>query len=294
MMKQMHNKHGNPLYFFVSFTVMAFVALYCFAQDSGKVDDSASRAFFEFGMTEEQIREKRAKEAAEGEKIRQEYAAEQAKKQEQKEQMEAERRKYAESFGCLDYVDDVILTQAEITPSNFELAKKVMIIPSFNDEQYRVLAAVDDFIIYTADINGRVWQVALFADKGFTYPSGTKFDIKSVYQNIGTKRFSGVLGGSADIITLKRLGKNIFTEPTTINQANVTERETQREPQARTAQTTVNGITADTIVYITKTGEKYHRDGCGSLSRSKIQTTLGKVSGRLAPCSVCKPPVLPR
>jgi hypothetical protein len=59
------------------FLLLSFIALPSYAQDSGKVDDSASRAFSEFGMTEEQIREKRAREAAEGERIRQEYAAEQ-------------------------------------------------------------------------------------------------------------------------------------------------------------------------------------------------------------------------
>lgn len=29
-----------------------------------------------------------------------------------------------------------------------------------------------------------------------------------------------------------------------------------------------------TIVYITKTGSKYHLDGCSYLKKSKIQTTL--------------------
>lgn len=43
-------------------------------------------------------------------------------------------------------------------------------------------------------------------------------------------------------------------------------------------------------VYVTKTGEKYHDDGCRYLSRSKISTTLqdAKENGYTA-CSVCKP-----
>ena len=36
----------------------------------------------------------------------------------------------------------------------------------------------------------------------------------------------------------------------------------------------INAAGGDTTVYITKTGEKYHNDGCSSLSKSKIQTTL--------------------
>jgi hypothetical protein len=51
---------------------------------------------------------------------------------------------------------------------------------------------------------------SLFRDKLLTYPSGTKFDIKSVYQFTGTNRFSRVLGGTADIISIKRIGGNPF------------------------------------------------------------------------------------
>lgn len=45
------------------------------------------------------------------------------------------------------------------------------------------------------------------------------------------------------------------------------------------------------IVYITKTGTKYHSGGCGYLKKSKIEITLAqaKTSGYSA-CSKCKPP----
>lgn len=44
-------------------------------------------------------------------------------------------------------------------------------------------------------------------------------------------------------------------------------------------------------VYVTKTGEKYHRGSCGYLSKSKIaiELTDAKASG-YTPCSRCKPP----
>ncbi|MDD7649229.1 MAG: Ada metal-binding domain-containing protein [Cloacibacillus porcorum] len=47
----------------------------------------------------------------------------------------------------------------------------------------------------------------------------------------------------------------------------------------------------NTIVYVTRTGSKYHRDGCGSLSRSKIEITLkdAKAEG-YTPCKRCNPP----
>ncbi|MGE5579238.1 MAG: ComEC/Rec2 family competence protein [Bacillota bacterium] len=48
---------------------------------------------------------------------------------------------------------------------------------------------------------------------------------------------------------------------------------------------------SDVTVYITKTGEKYHRDGCRYLRQSKIPVSLkdAKANG-FDPCSVCKPP----
>ncbi len=44
-------------------------------------------------------------------------------------------------------------------------------------------------------------------------------------------------------------------------------------------------------VYITKSGEKYHRGSCGYLSKSKIAIALdeAKATG-YTPCSRCKPP----
>jgi hypothetical protein len=46
-----------------------------------------------------------------------------------------------------------------------------------------------------------------------------------------------------------------------------------------------------TTVYITKTGKKYHKEGCRYLSQSKIKTTLkeAKANGYTA-CKVCHPP----
>jgi competence protein ComEC len=47
----------------------------------------------------------------------------------------------------------------------------------------------------------------------------------------------------------------------------------------------------DSIVYITKSGEKYHSDGCRYLKSSKIETTLSDAKSRgFTPCSVCNPP----
>ena len=41
-------------------------------------------------------------------------------------------------------------------------------------------------------------------------------------------------------------------------------------------------------VYVTKTGKKYHKDGCRYLNASKIKIRLGEAKGRgMTACSVC-------
>ena len=44
------------------------------------------------------------------------------------------------------------------------------------------------------------------------------------------------------------------------------------------------------IVYVTKTGAKYHQAGCRYLSKSKIAINLEHAKKQYSPCSVCNPP----
>ena len=49
--------------------------------------------------------------------------------------------------------------------------------------------------------------------------------------------------------------------------------------------------TKEQTVYITRTGMKYHRDGCRCLSRRRIPISLKDAKARgYTPCSVCRPP----
>ena len=49
--------------------------------------------------------------------------------------------------------------------------------------------------------------------------------------------------------------------------------------------------TNTTKVFTTKSGKKYHRDGCNSLSKSKFVTLLSKAKAAgYAPCKSCNPP----
>ena len=47
---------------------------------------------------------------------------------------------------------------------------------------------------------------------------------------------------------------------------------------------------APVIVYITRTGSKYHRGTCRHLSESKIPMDLEEARRVLEPCKVCQPP----
>ena len=46
-----------------------------------------------------------------------------------------------------------------------------------------------------------------------------------------------------------------------------------------------------TIVYVTRTGECYHADGCRYLSSSRLRIALKDARGKFRPCSVCDPPI---
>jgi len=51
--------------------------------------------------------------------------------------------------------------------------------------------------------------------------------------------------------------------------------------------------TGTAIVYVTKTGEKYHTSNCSYLRKSKIEKSLSDaVDEGYEPCSRCHPPVL--
>jgi len=52
---------------------------------------------------------------------------------------------------------------------------------------------------------------------------------------------------------------------------------------------TTSGAASD-IVHTTRTGKRYHRAGCSSLSRSDIPITRAEAERQgLTPCKVCKP-----
>jgi hypothetical protein len=51
------------------------------------------------------------------------------------------------------------------------------------------------------------------------------------------------------------------------------------------------GAQAADTVYVTRTGAKYHRAGCSSLTSSSIPMPLTDAAAKYQPCKICKPPV---
>ena len=52
----------------------------------------------------------------------------------------------------------------------------------------------------------------------------------------------------------------------------------------------ITASSQEKIVYITRTGEKYHLEHCSSLRRSKIKITLSEaIKKGYEPCKRCKP-----
>lgn len=52
----------------------------------------------------------------------------------------------------------------------------------------------------------------------------------------------------------------------------------------------VEATAVEQVVYITKTGKRYHKSSCHHLKRSKIKTTKSQAQKLgYTPCTVCKP-----
>ena len=62
------------------------------------------------------------------------------------------------------------------------------------------------------------------------------------------------------------------------------------ESETSASQSSEDAPSKDMSVYVTRTGKKYHREGCSSLRRSKIPISLAKAKQRYGPCSRCNPP----
>lgn len=87
-------------------------------------------------------------------------------------------------------------------------------------------------------------------------------------------------------------------ETITVRNTDLPPRQNTSSAQTKATQPQEEDTTAPTredpqsiTVYITKTGEKYHRDGCRFLRESKIPVLLEELdTEKYTPCAVCNPP----
>lgn len=89
----------------------------------------------------------------------------------------------------------------------------------------------------------------------------------------------------------KNLLKSLGIKETTISESSSTKSNSKASSSSNTSSknTTSSSTKKESIVYITRTGAKYHRSSCRYLSRSKIEINLSDAKFGYSPCSVCKP-----
>ncbi len=148
-----------------------------------------------------------------------------------------------------------------------------------------VIAATVSLILYSAfSHSGRTDSSGGHYNRktgGYHYhgtPKSSTLASSSTTSSSGTQR-SGVQ--SSEIAELRSEIRNLRASVETLNDS---------------VQTLITrmGASADKtfdnpLVYITRTGAKYHRDGCRYLSASKIPISLTDAKRQYSPCSVCNP-----
>lgn len=71
-------------------------------------------------------------------------------------------------------------------------------------------------------------------------------------------------------------------------QQNVAELEVQLEEAGKTSAPSTQNPEQNKVVYVTKSGSKYHNQGCQHLRKSSVATTLTKAKNQgYTPCSKC-------
>lgn len=112
-------------------------------------------------------------------------------------------------------------------------------------------------------------------------------EVTSVLNKYKVTTFRTDLNGTV-IITSD--GTNISTkvsQQASTQPVSATTKSAQNKQKANTPSTTT---TSSEVVYITKSGKKYHKDGCDSLSKSKIKISKGEAEQKgYEPCKKCNP-----
>ncbi|MBE0418065.1 MAG: thermonuclease family protein [Coriobacteriia bacterium] len=123
-------------------------------------------------------------------------------------------------------------------------------------------------------------------------PSSTEPGEREIRQHLFNAQL--LLAGYAQLMTIPPNVKyvetyKVFQEEARNEQAGLWAPEPEPEPEPEPKPKPPSD--SSETVYVTNTGEKYHRDGCRYLSKSKIPISLADAKAQgYEPCKVCKPP----
>lgn len=134
--------------------------------------------------------------------------------------------------------------------------------------------------------------ICVGSDNSYGHPTGnTLASLEAAGISLFRTDICGTIIALSDGRQVSFNAKPDYGSPGTTETTAATVETTARPTAGTTASPTVAPTKPDShIVYITKTGEKYHRAGCRYLSKSKIAIELALAIDRgLTPCSVCDP-----
>jgi competence protein ComEC len=128
-------------------------------------------------------------------------------------------------------------------------------------------------------VNPKYSIISVGKDNSYNHPDNLIINRLKAYGEVHRTDQEGtiVITSDGSKLTLKALKTSIAATP-----AVVATMVTPTKP--------VTPVIQDNIVYITRTGTKYHKEGCSSLSQSKIEIKLADAIAKgYGPCTICKP-----
>jgi Predicted hydrolase (metallo-beta-lactamase superfamily) len=148
-------------------------------------------------------------------------------------------------------------SECEMCSTNYDLRADVLKVGHHGSNSSSSMA-------FLAKVQPKYAVISVGKDNSYGHPASTTIDKLA---NIGAKVFRTDQAGT---IVIESDGTNITTNAIA----------SEVQPRA-----------PDQTVYITKSGTKYHADGCSSLSKSKIPISLTDAKSKgYTPCSLCNPP----
>ena len=93
---------------------------------------------------------------------------------------------------------------------------------------------------------------------------------------------------STQIEEIKKTSSTVSQDNKSTQNSNTTSKQTTSKSTTNKSTSNTNKKTNSATVYVTRTGKKYHKDGCSYLKDSKIAKQLSEATSQgYTPCSRC-------